>query len=286
MNQFFFLSTPLIVSVVVAFVAMVIALLVEYTGVVLNRKRFLIALALTSLSGGVWGLFGMSHMVNEGYWYYFLIQVFFIGIGIWLAILLRKNYFSDAPKEKYVNYVLMLAFVCFTYSAFSLVFNYFAHSDLGYHYGTAVFSSMIPILFIQAMESFSNIPAPIFKVWYIDESRDEPDFEDVNIRNIMLTSLDIVKNVNDDDFTNIKIKAPLNMKFSDWFQSFVLSYNEKYPESDIQYKYLDGTYMGWIFYIKAGFFGKRKYIEPNKTFQKNGITEKQTIVAERARLNF
>jgi len=76
------------------------------------------------------------------------------------------------------------------------------------------------------------------------------------------------------------------MKFADWFQSFVLSYNEKYPESEIQYRYLDGTYMGWVFFIKPKFLGRKRYIEPNKSFRKNGIMEKHTIVAERTKLTF
>jgi len=188
MNQFFYLSTPLIVSIVIAFIALVVSLLVEYTGVVLNRKRFLIALGLSSLFYALAGLFGMSSEVNDSFWYFLLLMSMSLGIGIWLAILLRKRLFSDASPDTYVNYVLMLAFVGFNYAAFSLVFNFFAHSDLGYHYGTAIFISYLPLVFIPTLDYYLAIPDPLYKVWYIDESREEPDFEDVNIKNIMLTT--------------------------------------------------------------------------------------------------
>lgn len=283
MAGFFSIPTPLIVSVLLALLAMLIGIVVQYTGVVLRKPRAIGTFVVAVVTGSLSGLIGLISIEDHKTSFFLLLQAAYLLAGIWGSVLLKKSFFSEPVKALWVDFLLAFVFVLISFAAFSFTFNHLSSGDLGFVYGTAMLTFFIPHFYIYVQELFISIPPPLYKVWYIDEDREEPDFENVNIKNIMLATLDILKNVNDADSTNIKVKAPLNMKFGDWFQSFVLSYNERYPESEIQYKYLDGTNMGWMFFVKPRFFERRQYIEPNKTFRKNGITEKHTIVAERAR---
>jgi len=62
--------------------------------------------------------------------------------------------------------------------------------------------------------------------------------------------MDIYKNVNEKGYTHFELKAPHEMYFGDWFRLFVLSYNERDSENPIQYKYLDNSGIGWVFFTK------------------------------------
>ena len=137
-----------------------------------------------------------------------------------------------------------------------------------------------------AFDHFILIPASIYKVWYLNEEREEPDFDKINVRDVYLLSLDLLKNVNDKGVSNIKVKAPLEMNFGDWYQSFILNYNEKFTDNMIQFKFLDGSSMGWVFYTKPTFFSGRRFIDPNKSITQNNLNEKVIIVASRVKINY
>jgi hypothetical protein len=76
------------------------------------------------------------------------------------------------------------------------------------------------------------------------------------------------------------------MNFGDWYQSFILNYNEKFTDNMIQFKFLDGSSMGWVFFTKPTFFSGRRFIDPNKSITQNKLNEKVTIVASRVKINY
>ncbi len=137
-----------------------------------------------------------------------------------------------------------------------------------------------------SFDALSSIPQAIFKVWYLNEDADEPDFEKMNVKKIFLLDVELLKDVNENSPNNIKIKAPIEMKFGDWFQSFILNYNHRFEDSPIQYKYLDGSSMGWVFHTKPTFWKSKVFIDPKLSIEQNKINEKLVVVAKRVHVTY
>jgi hypothetical protein len=157
---------------------------------------------------------------------------------------------------------------------------------MGLMYSSSVLMIAVPYFFMLSFGLLLKIPQAIYKVWYLNPDREEPDFDRININRIYLLELELFKNVNKNDVTNLKLKAPLEMKFGDWYQSIILNYNQRFEEDPIQYTYLDNSSMGWIFHTKPGFFSSRKYIDPDLTIEQNHLHEKHTIIAKRVHITY
>ena len=232
------------------------------------------------------GLFGFSDSLYEGFWFFVLIQILALILGVLLNNLFLKNYFSSFKNKIISEISFSLFIVSVSYFLFSFSFNYFSKTTLGFTYATSLIILIVPYFIKLAFDHFIHIPASIYKVWYLNEEREEPDFDKINVRDVYLLSLDLLKNVNDKGVSNIKVKAPLEMNFGDWYQSFILNYNEKFTDNIIQFKFLDGSSMGWVFYTKPTFFSGRRFIDPNKSITQNKLNEKVIIVASRVKINY
>jgi Type VI secretion system, TssN len=120
----------------------------------------------------------------------------------------------------------------------------------------------------------------------LDEDALEPDSDKINVERVFLITLQILKNVNEKGYTHFELKAPHEMYFGDWFRLFILSYNERDSENPIQYKYLDNSGIGWVFYTKPTFWRSKRFIDPSLSFVQNGLNDKATIIASRVKINF
>lgn len=286
MNTINLLRPEIIICCIIIFITSIVFKVINKAEAQINSKRVLITILLSALLFTCCGFWGMNDGIYNGFWYFIVMILFNLGLGTLLVYLYEKK-FLGVFTNKYASEILLMCVYCaLGILGFSLIFNTFNDSGLGFSYASAAFFVWIPYFFKLALNALFEIQAPVYKVWYLDEYREEPDFDGVNIRNILLLSLDIVKDVNQKSASNIRVKAPVDMKFGEWFQSFILSYNEKYEDSPIQYKYLDGTSMGWIFYIKPTFWRGRKMIETNKSIAKNNLNEKLTIVASRVKITY
>jgi hypothetical protein len=252
----------------------------------LNIKKNVWSTLLIVFILSIGGLFGFSDSLYEGFWFFVLIQILALILGVLLNNLFLKNYFSSFKNKIISEISFSLFIVSVSYFLFSFSFNYFSKTTLGFTYATSLIILIVPYFIKLAFDHFIHIPASIYKVWYLNEEREEPDFDKINVRDVYLLSLDLLKNVNDKGVSNIKVKAPLEMNFGDWYQSFILNYNEKFTDNIIQFKFLDGSSMGWVFYTKPTFFSGRRFIDPNKSITQNKLNEKVIIVASRVKINY
>ena len=252
----------------------------------LNVKKNIWTSLLIIFVLSIGGLFGLSDSLYDGFWFFIFIQLLALIIGFILNKLFLKNYFSSFNTKIISEISYSFFIISVSYFLFSFLFNYLSKTTLGYTYATSLLILIIPYFITLAFDHFIHIPASIYKVWYLNEEREEPDFDKINVRDVYLISLDLLKNVNDKGVSNIKVKAPLEMNFGDWYQSFILNYNEKFTDNMIQYKFLDGSSMGWVFFTKPSFFSGRRFIDPNKTITQNKLSEKVTIVASRVKINY
>jgi len=284
LNHFF--SLDRIILFAIFFLSTLIIVYLKKTVTNFKSNRIAIGALLFSLVITCGGLYGFSDSIFNGFSFYLLICVIYLLLGVLITFMFKKDYFEITKYKLMIEILVVLVITSLSYFAFSLVFDFTNGLDLGGIYAKSVFFFVIPYFFMLALDTFLRIPTSIYKVWYVNEFAEEPDFDKVNIRNIYLLSIDLMKDVNQNKTTNIRVKAPFEMKFGDWFQSFLVNYNEKYTESPIQYKFLDGTSMGWVFYTKPSIFKSKKFIDANKSIVHNKLNEKLTIVATRVKINY
>ena len=286
MNQLISFEFPQILFFLLIPISAILFIILNWGNSQLNVKKNIWTSLLIVFVLSIGGLFGLSDSLYEGFWFFIFMQMLALLIGIILNKLFLKNYFSSFNTKIISEISYLLFIISLSYFLFSFLFNYLSKTTLGYTYANSLLILIIPYFITLAFDHFINIPASIYKVWYLNEEREEPDFDKINVRDVYLLSLDLLKNVNDKGVSNIKVKAPLEMNFGDWYQSFILNYNEKFTDNMIQYKFLDGSSMGWVFYTKPSFFSGRRFIDPNKSITQNKLNEKVTIVASRVKINY
>jgi hypothetical protein len=65
------------------------------------------------------------------------------------------------------------------------------------------------------------------------------------------------------------------------FQIFINDYNERNEDNPIQYLDEMRNAQGWLFFVHRGFWKKKFYLDPDLTFNENGVTDKENIFAIR-----
>lgn len=250
----------------------------------LSTKWVIISLILVILTNGICGLWGLNLFLEN----YSLMQISVVGVNLLLGALIVfwgvKGRFNELNWKQFTTPIILFLCEIFGFITLAVIFNLLNKSNFGYILATQSLYIFLPYFIFITYSAFVSIPGKIYKVWYLDSSKEEPDFDRINVNRIHLLSIEFIKHVNDSESTDMRVKAPHEMKFGDWFQSFILNYNEKFSESPIQYQYLDKTSMGWIFYENRGFFSGKRYIDPDLTIIKNGLSEKHPIVAERVKI--
>jgi hypothetical protein len=178
--------------------------------------------------------------------------------------------------------ILLQLFVIFLSGLlFSIVFDFASERSAGWYFGSAYFTFIIPYFYFLTFETSVAIPVPIYKVWYYPEYPNEVDLDNLDLNRVKVLELEFLKNLSETNTTNFKAKAPEELLFSDWFCMFIQNYNEKYEENPIITHDAQGKAYGWVFYIKPGMFGSKKFIDPELNISTNNLGEKQIIVCRR-----
>lgn len=248
-----------------------------------SRKAILYYLAF-SIVISTGGLIAMSPTAYRSMLYFILLQVAYVGLGILASYLYRRNAPPDMAGGRFAGVFFVLANAFVGMIGFVLVYHYFSSSGLASWYMLCVVPFVLPQFLAMSLATYREIPQEIHKVWYFPLHEDEVDYDQIDTSTIYMLTLEYSKSVNDSRITNTKLRAPVSMKFGDWFRSFIESYNYKYESDPIQYTSYDNSALGWIFFVKPSFFGTTKYIDPDQTITENKITEKDVILAKRVSL--
>lgn len=245
-----------------------------------NKKVILFYLAFGILLS-LGGLIAMSVTASRSMLNFVLLQLAYAGLGYLAAWLFRKNAPMEMQEGKYASvwFVLVNAFLGMV--GFTLIYYYFSHSELSPWYALCILPFVLPQFLSAAFRAYREIPQEINKVWYFPVHADEVDYDKIDTSTIFMLELEYSKSINDPRVTNTKLRAPVAMKFGDWFRSFIDNYNYKFEQDPIQYLNDDQTPTGWMFYVKPSFLGGTKFIDPELSIAENQILEKNIIMAKR-----
>ena len=231
------------------------------------------------------GYIGLLRSITHSFLFFILLQVFFLSIGFLISYLWRRKSVAvlqeidNSSRASGVLFVLINAVLGTI--GFSLVFNHCDPGGLAPYYALAVIPIVLPEFISTSFHLYKEIPQEIYKVWYFPMHADDIDFDKIDTSTIYMLEVEYSKSISDSRLMNSKLRAPVGMKFGDWFRSFVEDYNYRYDSDPIHYLNEDQTPAGWIFYAKPSFFGTAKYIDPDKTITENKLVEKRAIIAKR-----
>jgi hypothetical protein len=281
------------VPAVIAFVLFTIIGLVGFyinlnkkkaAGEILNNRKFIFFYLIFGVLISCGGFVAMSPTASRSMTFFMLLQAGYAGLGFLASWLYKKNAPEELGRGRYAGVFFVLANAFLGMIGFALVYHYFSPTGLAPWYAMCVLPFVLPQFLSTAFGLYRAIPQEIHKVWYFPLHADPVDYDNIDTTTIYMLELEYSKSINDPRITNTKLRAPVSMKFGDWFRSFIENYNYKYESDPIQYTNFDETPLGWIFYTKPSALGKSRYIDPDMTIAENKITEKNIIQAKRVGL--
>jgi len=211
------------------------------------------------------------------------IQFVFLLLGI-IHLYVLDKYFPDLANDKtnfFNEFLFTILILCIGFIAYLNVINRFRPSFSYIFLGAGTFF-LIPFLFKKLYEFAFSIPVPVYKKWAFPLDNSVKDPTKNELTNPAVISLEFQKVFDDKEITNFRIKAPENMEFGKLFYFFINDYNERHPESTIQYLN-DNTQEphNWIFFFKPNWMGNVKHIDYSRTVLNNTIKENDVIVCQR-----
>ncbi|RYZ22350.1 MAG: hypothetical protein EOO16_09470 [Chitinophagaceae bacterium] len=277
------MTTYLIIAAVLGVISCVAFLVINSGKVDARNRRTMLFLLVGAIVLTLPGFAGMLPGVFDHMSWFILLQLYSLGMGIVHVLLLRRGFFGEHEKPTLSRSLLTLANASFGYIGFLLLFDNGNDAGLAPDFGMALLLFPVPWLFHSTFDLLAAIPPEIFKIWYYPLEEAEPDFDSIDLNKILIVELEFSKSPHDQTMTNFKARAPLDMRFSDWFRSFINNYNYKFENEPIEY--VDGGHRphGWMFYTKPTVLRPKRFVDPDLTIKDNSISEKWVILAKRIR---
>ena len=248
------------------------------------KKVTVIYLIVAALCFGITALTGFVCLKDGLVSFYYIIQVFFLIIGV-LHVYLLYRILPWASKNKFLwEFLFSVAIGGFGAIFFLLVYNFLLNEhSLQYILLTAITWFFIPFFFMQAFNRYLEIPACIYRKWYYPVGKDIADPLDSELVSLLVVSFVFHKKMNDPEITTFRAKAPAHMVFGRLFYYFLNDYNERHREGPIEYLDQDHHPHGWVFHHKPNWLGMKRYIDPDLIITDNHIRENSVIICQRVK---
>ena len=274
-----FLLMPLI-----AFLMVGIMFLVQKKNAAANNKKLIIYILLASITLGLPGFGGMAGNSFNPYWYLFS-QIIYFFLGI-LHVNLLSTYFKSALNGNWFTLLqeCLITLICIVLGMyfFTILFNLTSpFKGFAWMSATSIFIFTIPLMFYYTWIKYTDIPFDIYKVWVYDSTKEAVQFDGSDFNKLMVLNVEFTKKVKDGHRFSAKAKSPSHTILGDWFYRFIDDYRVKYPQDTIEVTDDEVQPYAWIFYKKASFFHRRKYLDFEKSIKENNITENVTIICKR-----
>lgn len=267
----------------------IIVLIMGMVSVVIAKKNKLLsdkkAVVFVLLSSLFYSLFGLC-----GFWgvsfmpYVFVIlQFLFLLIGyVNKTLLLRFIPQMKTKKQSLIILTIVLQYIL-AWAVFSIIFNVVSELQYGFWAGTCLLPLLFYPFFESAYQSYLAIPAEIYKIRvYKADDVYEPPCSELDVSQVMVFVINVPRYVGDDYGVNINSKAVRTFVLGDWFGMIIVDNNKLHINNQVELFDQDGSY-GWIFYTEKSFLKSRRYLDPELTFEANGLISNGMVVARRVR---
>lgn len=192
------------------------------------------------------------------------------------------DYFKKFEVKKFIGDVLISINTTVFIAAFMVVISkYFNDGDYIFFIVSTLIFFILPTLCYKLFEYAISIPVKLHKRWFYPLNDKYPSPKISEMRNIIILNLVFQKRANDNQIINFKVKAPRAIDFGRLFYYFINDYNEKNPNSQINFVDEKNQPYGWYFYTKPKWFSSSEYIDPELAIDTNNIKDGATIICQR-----
>ena len=151
-------------------------------------------------------------------------------------------------------------------------------------FALAVIPFMLPFFFWESYQAWRAIPPRRYKLWHYNPLAPSPDLSRMDLNNFMVIHFWMTRRYGENLYHDFSSKAPYQMRLNDLFSIFLTDYNQLKPDQALQYVDGQGQAYGWLFYTKQPWWRRRRYYDPDRTFQDNYLRQGSIIVAQRVPL--
>jgi hypothetical protein len=249
------------------------------------RKKTLIYLLFALIFFSVITLAGHPAIIRNPVVALICFQCYFLLLGIAHLHYMRRSLAWSGDEKAFVpEMIFTIVVALFGSIGFIILYSYFSNDDeLKYVMAGSTIIFTIPFFFMRTFKKAIAIPPKILKEWHypVTEEIEEPD--DSKLKNLLVISFEFQKRLHENRITNFRAKAPSDMEFGELFYYFINDYNERHPDSKVEYINGSGTPHGWIFYKKPRWYSiSTQYIDVDKTIFNNNIKENDVIICTRS----
>jgi len=214
-------------------------------------------------------------------WLFFLLITFYAGLSI-------SHYYISRIilpwiRKVHVFWAFLYSMIIAALGTIGYMYAYFFLSRGEFNYSFIIPASFffIPLFIHYSYLAFYDVPGKVFKKWYYPFGKAIEDPTDKELESPVVISFEFEKKFDDSEVTTFRAKAPKYMKFGRLFYFFIDDYNNRHPESKIEYIYDKSKPFGWIFYLRPNWYETQTFIDPDETIADNRIEENAVIICKR-----
>lgn len=148
-------------------------------------------------------------------------------------------------------------------------------------FALAVIPFLLPFFFWESYQAWLAIPHRQYKLWHYNPLAPSPDLSRMDLNNFMVLHFWMTRRYGETLYHDFSSKAPYQMRLSDLFGIFLTDYNQLKPDQALQYLDDQGKSYGWLFYAKQPWWRRRRYFDPDRSFQDNFLRQGSIVVAQR-----
>ena len=249
-----------------------------------NKKLAILYALFILISFGLVGLLSSNKVLNDTpINSYYGFQFLFLVLGGLHLHILRKYFpaLSDDKSKFFPEFLFTLVYVCLGLIAFLQVVSRFRPA-FSYVFIASTLFFILPTLFYKMYEFAMQIALPIYDSWSYPLGKEIKDPTKDELVNPRVISFEFRKKEDENNITNFRVKAPQEMEFGKLFYFFIVDYNERHPESEIEI--LDKKTQQpstWVFHFKPNWWSSVRHINFNQTVSANDIKEDSVIICSR-----
>ncbi len=248
------------------------------------RKQTVFYLLSTLIIFSLTALAAYPDFFRSAFNNFLFFQVFFLLMGS-AHVYYMQHYIKWSNMDKtFVPELLFTALVCVVGCiGFLLVYRLVNNKGMEYYMLAGSLFFIIPFFFYNTFIKAISVPPKIVKEWFYPVQEEPGDPDEAKLKNLLVISFEFRKKIHDVTVTNFRSKAPADMNFGELFYYFINDYNERHPDSKVEFVNREGEPNGWIFFKKPRWYTLlTNYIDADKTIFNNRIRENDVIVCTRS----
>lgn len=275
----------LVVIIAVSFIlTMVFSDKIKEFAIQYKRKFYIYVFSFVLIYALV-GFLGYNKLFTELSDEFRFYQIASLLFGI-LNVYLYRWYFNEFNLKGVVGIELLFSLLITLYSSVLFVIIYTALNGIALtflmcsHFLVFIVPTGVYAVFNYMMQ----IPPKEYVTWKIPERKNPfPEIENVEMKDLLLITLLILKKETDTKYTSLRSKGPVRIDFGALFYHTVSGYNEHNADSKIDLKE-NGENCSWVFFLQPKWYQTAKYVDAKYTLSMNGITENSVIICKRQKI--